>query len=62
MVNLTGHEAGNGGHGQGTPKALRAFLYSETYWFGEPHIVAAVASECDALRLGSGFGANNDPT
>src|SRR2546427_12958666 len=29
MVNLTGHEAGNGGHGQGTPKARRAFLYSE---------------------------------
>ena len=28
-MNLTGHEAGNGGHGQGTPKARRAFLYSE---------------------------------
>jgi hypothetical protein len=29
MVNLTGHEAGNGGHSQGTPTAHRAFLYSE---------------------------------
>ena len=29
MVNLTGHEAGNGGYSQGTPKAHRAFLYSE---------------------------------
>src|SRR5438445_9535527 len=29
MVNLNGHEAGNGGHRQGTPKASRAFLYSE---------------------------------
>ena len=26
MVNLNGHEAGNGGYSQGTPKARRAFL------------------------------------
>jgi hypothetical protein len=30
MVNLNGHEAGNGGYSQGTPTACRAFLYSET--------------------------------
>jgi len=30
MVNLNGHEAGNGGYSQGTPTARRAFLYSET--------------------------------
>jgi hypothetical protein len=30
MVNLTGHEAGNGGYSQGTPKAHRAFLYSDS--------------------------------
>jgi hypothetical protein len=29
MVNLNGHEAGNGGYSQGTPTARRAFLYSE---------------------------------
>jgi hypothetical protein len=29
MVNLIGHEAGNGGYSQGTPTARRAFLYSE---------------------------------
>jgi hypothetical protein len=28
-VDLNGHEAGNGGYSQGTPKARRAFLYSE---------------------------------
>src|ERR1035438_5892318 len=30
MVNLNGHEAGNGGHSQRTPKAHRGLLYSET--------------------------------
>src|SRR5437773_426068 len=30
MVNLNGHEAGNGGHSQGPPTARRAFLYSDT--------------------------------
>jgi hypothetical protein len=30
MVNLTGHEAGNGGYRQGPPTARCAFLYSET--------------------------------
>ena len=29
MVNLTGHEAGNGGYRQGTPTTRRAFLYSD---------------------------------
>jgi hypothetical protein len=29
MVNLNGHEAGNGGNSQGTPTARRAFLYSD---------------------------------
>ena len=29
MVNLNGHEAGNGGHSQGTPKAHRPLSYSE---------------------------------
>jgi hypothetical protein len=29
MVNLNGHEAGNGGHSQGTPTAYRELLYSE---------------------------------
>jgi hypothetical protein len=29
MVNLNGHEAGNGGYSQGTPPARCAFLYSE---------------------------------
>jgi hypothetical protein len=29
MANLTGHEAGNGGHSQGTPTAHRAPSYSE---------------------------------
>ena|SRR6266852_2798013 len=29
MVNLTGHEAGNGGYRQGTPTARRPLLYSE---------------------------------
>ncbi len=29
MVDLNGHEAGNGGYSQGTPTARRAFLYSE---------------------------------
>ena len=28
-VNLNGHEAGNGGHSQGTPTARRALLYSD---------------------------------
>ena len=28
-MNLNGHEAGNGGHRQGTPTARCAFLYSE---------------------------------
>ncbi len=32
MANLNGHEAGNGGHRQGTPKASCAFLYSEYYY------------------------------
>jgi hypothetical protein len=31
MVNLNGHEAGNGGYSQGTPTARRAFLYSELF-------------------------------
>jgi hypothetical protein len=30
LVNLNGHEAGNGGNSQGTPTARRAFLYWET--------------------------------
>ena len=29
MVDLNGHEAGNGGYSQGRPTARRAFLYSE---------------------------------
>jgi hypothetical protein len=29
MVNLNGHEAGNGGNSQGPPTARRAFLYSD---------------------------------
>ena len=29
MVNLIGHEAGNGGNSQGTPTTRRAFLYSD---------------------------------
>ena len=29
MVDLNGHEAGNGGHSQGTPKAHRPLSYSE---------------------------------
>jgi hypothetical protein len=29
MVNLNGHEAGNGGYSQGTPTARCALLYSE---------------------------------
>ena len=29
MVDLNGHEAGNGGYSQGTPKASRALFYSE---------------------------------
>jgi hypothetical protein len=29
MVDLNGHEAGNGGHGQGIPTAYRELLYSE---------------------------------
>jgi hypothetical protein len=29
MVDLNGHEAGNGGHGQGKPIARRVLLYSE---------------------------------
>jgi hypothetical protein len=31
MVNLHGHEAGNGGHGQGLPTARRPLSYSERY-------------------------------
>jgi hypothetical protein len=31
MVNLNGHEAGNGGHSQGTPNAHRPLSYSETH-------------------------------
>src|ERR1035441_4036435 len=31
MMNLDGHEAGNGGHSQRTSKAYRGLLYSETY-------------------------------
>ena len=30
MVDLNGHEAGNGGHSQGTPTTCHAFLYSDT--------------------------------
>ena len=29
MVDLNGHEAGNGGHSQGRPTERRALLYSE---------------------------------
>jgi hypothetical protein len=29
MVDLNGHEAGNGGHSQGMPKAHRPLSYSE---------------------------------
>ena len=29
MVDLNGHEAGNGGYSQGRPTARRALLYSE---------------------------------
>jgi hypothetical protein len=29
MVDLNGHEAGNGGHGQGRSTARRVLLYSE---------------------------------
>ncbi len=29
MVDLNGHEAGNGGSGQGRPTARRVLLYSE---------------------------------
>src|ERR1700739_2801054 len=36
MVNLNGHEAGNGGYSQGTPTARRAFLYSESPSFSNP--------------------------
>jgi hypothetical protein len=31
MVNLNGHEAGNGGNSQGTPTAHRPLSYSERY-------------------------------
>jgi len=31
MVNLTGHEAGNGGNSQGIPKAHRPLSYSERF-------------------------------
>jgi len=31
MVNLNGHEAGNGGYGQGEPKATAPMLYSTHY-------------------------------
>ena len=31
MVNLNGHEAGNGGHGQGIPTAHRPLSYSERF-------------------------------
>jgi hypothetical protein len=30
MVDLNGHEAGNGGYSQGRPTARRVLLYSET--------------------------------
>jgi hypothetical protein len=30
MVDLNGHEAGNGGYSQGTPTAHRVLLYSES--------------------------------
>jgi hypothetical protein len=29
MVDVNGHEAGNGGHSQGKPTAYRGLLYSE---------------------------------
>jgi hypothetical protein len=31
MVDLNGHEAGNGGHSQGMPKAHRPLSYSERF-------------------------------
>jgi hypothetical protein len=31
MVHLNGHEAGNGGHSQGRPKAHWPFSYSERF-------------------------------
>jgi hypothetical protein len=33
MVDLNGHEAGNGGHSQGKPTAYRDLLYSERWGF-----------------------------
>jgi len=48
MVNLTGHEAGNGGYSQGTPKAHRAFLYSESQGTPKAHCVLLYS---DAIML-----------
>jgi hypothetical protein len=55
MVNLTGHEAGNGGYSQGTPKAHRAFLYSESQGKPKAHCVLLYSEngkiEFDALAF-----------
>ena len=50
MVNLTGHEAGNGGHSQGTPKAHRALLYSESQGKPNAHCVL-LYSDIDENRV-----------
>jgi hypothetical protein len=45
MVDLNGHEAGNGGHSQGMPKAHRPLSYSErfpTSRSSSPHLTNVV--------------------
>ena len=53
MVDLNGHEAGNGGHSQGTPPALRPLFYSERWLFlAESHLTQRLfgGARCEGLR------------
>ena len=47
MVDLNGHEAGNGGYRQGTPTARCAFLYSE------PRALPEAVPHCITLNTAS---------
>src|SRR5664280_1266449 len=60
MVNLNGHEAGNGGHSQRTPKAHRGLLYSESDVYKRQLRISARA--IDAGRHAQGVERNPERT
>jgi hypothetical protein len=52
MVDLNGHEAGNGGYSQGTPTAHRVLLYSESEALLRPKGHAMTGPQQPVLKQG----------